>query len=98
MIQPIDCQTDLIDELRLRRWAREHYVPAGRRDVSWDPVVLEEMRLRDAELLTEERPYSRTESLVPLPPASIPRLDPVHVAVAPPKMLEAAERAEYFYT
>lgn len=40
---------DLIDELRLRRWARTHHVPAAERPRDWDPVVLDEMRRKDAE-------------------------------------------------
>ncbi len=38
---------DFIEEIRLRRWARENYVPADERDESWHPVVLEEMRSKD---------------------------------------------------
>lgn len=40
---------DLIEELRLRRWARENYVPGDQRQRDWHPVVLEEMQQRDAE-------------------------------------------------
>ena len=40
---------DLIEELRLRRWARRNYVPAERRAGEWHPVVLDEMRARDRE-------------------------------------------------
>ena len=40
---------DFIEELRLRRWARENYVPAGQRDNRWHPVVLEEMTRKDGE-------------------------------------------------
>ena len=40
---------DLIEELRLRRWARENYVPPDKRQRSWHPVVLEEMRNKDHE-------------------------------------------------
>ena len=40
---------DLIEELRLRRWARENYVPNDQRLDDWHPVVLEEMQARDAE-------------------------------------------------
>ena len=34
---------------RLRRWARENYVPASQRDMQWHPIVLDEMRRKDAE-------------------------------------------------
>jgi hypothetical protein len=40
---------DFIEEIRLRRWARENYVPAGERDEAWHPVVLEEMSAKDLE-------------------------------------------------
>ena len=40
----------LIQELRLRQWARRNYVPSeARRDDEWHPVVLDEMRRRDQE-------------------------------------------------
>jgi hypothetical protein len=42
-------EMDLIEELRLRRWAREHYVPAEQRDRAWHPVVHDEMRKKDNE-------------------------------------------------
>ena len=40
---------DFIEEIRMRRWARENYVPAGERDESWHPVVLAEMYAKDRE-------------------------------------------------
>jgi hypothetical protein len=40
---------DLIEELRLRRWAREHYVPTGQRQRGWHPVVHDEMKKKDGE-------------------------------------------------
>lgn len=42
-------EPDAIEELKMRRWARENYVPAGSRDARWHPVVLEEMRRKDCE-------------------------------------------------
>lgn len=41
---------DLIEELKLRRWAREHYVPRSQRERSWHPIVLEEMEKKDRDL------------------------------------------------
>ena len=41
---------DLIEELRLRRWARENYVPNEQREHGWHPVVLEEMDKKDNEV------------------------------------------------
>ena len=40
---------DLIEELKLRRWAREHHVPPDQRQPSWHPVVHEEMEKKDLE-------------------------------------------------
>lgn len=40
---------DLIEELRLRRWARENYVPAPQREGNWHPVVIDEMSKKDGE-------------------------------------------------
>lgn len=42
-------EVDFIEELRLRRWAREHYVPRDRREASWHPVILDEMTRKDVE-------------------------------------------------
>jgi hypothetical protein len=41
---------DVIEELRLRRWARENYVPRSRRQLSWHPIVHEEMEKKDREV------------------------------------------------
>jgi hypothetical protein len=40
---------DFIEELRLRRWAREHYVPRGERPSGWHPIIHEEMQKKDGE-------------------------------------------------
>jgi hypothetical protein len=40
---------DLIEELRLRRWARENYVPRGQRQTGWHSVVHDEMSKKDFE-------------------------------------------------
>lgn len=45
---------DFIEEIRLRRWARENYRPAGERDESWHPVVLDEMQAKDSESQDDE--------------------------------------------
>jgi hypothetical protein len=44
---------DFIEELRLRRWARENYVPPKLRQDSWHPVVHEEMEKKDSEASTK---------------------------------------------
>ena len=40
---------DFIEELRLRRWARENYVPRTDRQRGWHPIVHEEMERKDHE-------------------------------------------------
>ncbi len=49
MSSSVMAELDFIEELRLRRWAREHYVPAGQREHNWHPVVHEEMEKKDQE-------------------------------------------------
>jgi hypothetical protein len=46
----VGSELDFIEELRLRRWARENYVPRGQRQTSWHPVVHEEMEKKDVEV------------------------------------------------
>jgi hypothetical protein len=41
---------DFIEELRMRRWARENYVPTDKRSTSWHPIILEEMTRKDREV------------------------------------------------
>lgn len=48
-------ECDFIEEIRLRRWARENYVIAEDRDESWHPVVLDEMRIRDLEQIDPQQ-------------------------------------------
>ena len=60
----------LIQELRLRQWARRNYVPAEwRRDTDWHSIVLDEMRRRDAELQELEIQEAATAARVT--PASL---------------------------
>ncbi len=50
MQSSVGTELDFIEELRLRRWARENYVPAERRTAEWHSVVLDEMVRKDREL------------------------------------------------
>lgn len=45
----VTADIDFIEELRLRRWAREHYVTADARLTSWHPIVIDEMSRKDRE-------------------------------------------------
>ena len=77
MPAPDTASIDLIRELRLRQWARTHYVPADMRSRSWHPLVLDEMRRRDEELLEAGSLAMRTRSIyVPLVPD-----EPIELAV-----------------
>jgi hypothetical protein len=42
-------ELDFIEELRLRRWARENYVSPSERQRSWHPIVHDEMSKKDSE-------------------------------------------------
>ena len=42
-------EMDMIEELKMRRWARENYVPRDERPNSWHPVVHEEMEKKEIE-------------------------------------------------
>jgi hypothetical protein len=61
---------DVLEELRLRRWAREHFVATDERDAAWHPIVLEEMEQKDRELADAEllHPRRSAAGLVPLVP------------------------------
>ena len=60
---------DIVEELKLRTWARKNYVPDLQRDIDWHPVILEEMSRRDCEVQlisdhvgTEDRPHNDTKN------------------------------------
>ncbi len=50
MLSSVVEELDFIEELRLRRWARENYVPTGQRENAWHPVILDEMNRKDVEV------------------------------------------------
>jgi hypothetical protein len=54
MLSSVASEIDFIEELRLRRWARENYVPPRQRELSWHPVILEEMNRKDVDLTEAE--------------------------------------------
>lgn len=53
-----EVEVDLLEEIRLRTWARANYVPPEERDLTWHPVVLEEMDARDSEQ-AQEREFTK---------------------------------------
>jgi hypothetical protein len=77
---------DPVEELRLRRWARENYVPVESRDSNWHVVVLDEMRRKDQELATVNSYSEVARRIVPLAPdhgrlLRGPHIEPVRSAV-----------------
>jgi hypothetical protein len=56
MLSSVVAELDFIEELRLRRWARENYVPQSQRQFSWHPVILDEMDRKDLEMATPDTP------------------------------------------
>ena len=50
MSSSVLAELDFIEELRLRRWARENYCPQDEREATWHPVIHEEMEKRDLEI------------------------------------------------
>jgi hypothetical protein len=48
-LSSVGAEVDFIEELRLRRWARENYVPPNQREQTWHPVILDEMDRKDRE-------------------------------------------------
>ena len=57
---------DLVEELRLRRWARENYVPVEFRDPTWESCVLDEMQSKDQEQLATDDYAGVAQRIVPL--------------------------------
>lgn len=46
---PKSAAVDVVKELRLRQWARTHYVAIEKRPRLWHPIVLDEMTRMDSE-------------------------------------------------
>ena len=42
---------DLVEEIRLRTWARKHYASPTERDEALHPIILDEMSRKDRESL-----------------------------------------------
>jgi hypothetical protein len=54
MVSSVSAELDFIEELRMRRWARENYVPRGLRKSSWHPIVHDEMEKKEFEAAAED--------------------------------------------
>lgn len=66
MIQPSSTAPDLIEEFRLRRWARLNFVPAAERSDDLHPVILHEMSLCDLERQRRQEAADLGTAIVPL--------------------------------
>ena len=58
MLSSVSSEVDFIEELRLRRWARENYVPPSRRERTWHPVIHDEMTRKEVEMTEVEAVYT----------------------------------------
>ena len=50
----LESELDLVEEIRLRTWARRNYVAACEREESWHSVILNEMARIDDEAVIDE--------------------------------------------
>ena len=81
--------TDLVRELRLRQWARVHFVAMESRQATWHPIVLDEMLRRDREIANEARTIERFDDrIVSAIESSIPPLSDV---VTPTTIVQMSE-------
>ena len=85
---------DILKELRLRRWARENYVPAEDRPNSWHPIVLDEMSAKDAEALDFVHGAS---AYVPLVPSAVHFLHGAHDGHSRPEIAHRSEECEVYF-
>ena len=83
---------DMLKELRLRRWARENFVSPEERSADWHQVVLDEMRLRDAELAAMLSGGYFGSNLVPLEPTTY-FFDVPHLGPTQPHFLSKPQRS-----
>ena len=83
-----DDSIGVIQELRLRRWACEHYVRPELRRTTWHPIVLDEMARRDAEAIRAESTEPAPSAYVPLAPGEIRFWDPPHPDCTEPQLLK----------
>ncbi|QDU17828.1 hypothetical protein CA11_56770 [Gimesia maris] len=102
MSKELNSTISMVRELRLRSWARTHYVTADQRKETWNPVVLDEMKIKDQEMSeSEENSVNvRVSSMfVPLAPAVSRRLDEAHVEASAPHIIKmhdvAARRRDH---
>ncbi len=92
--------TSIIAEFRLRRWARMNYVSSDQRSETWNPIVLDEMKLKDQEMLESEdnSMNARVSSMyVPLAPSETNRIDEAHIEASTPHILKMREASRHLH-
>jgi hypothetical protein len=87
---------DLIKELRLRRWARCHYVAQSERSDSWHPIVLNEMSKRDLERDLETFRQPPSSAFVPLEPTDFYVLHGPREFPEEPKVYRTKKPVEHY--
>jgi hypothetical protein len=97
MQQASEGQLDFVEELRLRSWARLNHVPAEQRLAAWHPVVLDEMRRRDADGSTFVSDTNLGALYVPLVPTSTYMVHPGHSAIPEPHFSREGSLTERYY-
>jgi hypothetical protein len=88
-----DSRVDVLREIRLRHWARTHYVPLSERKETWHPIVLDEMRCRDRELEELADLQMSGSRYVPLAPTNHHVLHPAHETLPDPKLLQRTAKS-----
>lgn len=91
MKREVSAASSLAAEFRMRRWARIHYVSSDQRKETWNPIVLDEMRMKDQEMSQAEdnSMNTRVSSMyVPLAPGVTSRIDEAHHDASAPHILK----------
>lgn len=94
MSGPKSVAVDFVKELRLRRWARENFVPPENRRDSWHPVVLQEMAAKDAEM-ANRRPVGFP--YVPLAPLGAHTVHLGHIDGPAPNIAHSPDESEIYF-
>jgi hypothetical protein len=92
----MNASVDLVEELRLRRWARINHVPADQRNLDWHPIILDEMSLKDAEM-DEVSVASSSTMIAPLG-ERLPGAHASHRAHGPRFLASPQRSGELHYT
>jgi len=85
-----------VAEAKLRRWARENYIPESERHrFSLHPVVLDEMRRLDEERRLNSAAHDFLASrIVPLVPGPVSQIHPAHLLISQPASIVEQARLE----